>query len=108
MLSQTEAKQLITKILSYSKADECDVTVGAVDTANTRFARNSITTSGRADAIAIRISSTKGTKAGSIATNETSDTALRAAVARSEELAALAPPDPEYIEPVGPQKYPDI
>lgn len=108
MLSQTEARQLIAKVLSFSKADECDVTVGAVESANTRFARNSITTSGRATSIAIRISSTKATKTGSIATNETSDAALRAAVARSEELAALAPPDPEYLEPIGPQKYPDI
>lgn len=108
MLSQTEAKQLIAKVLSFSKADDCDVTVGGVEHANTRFARNSITTSGRATSIALRISSTKGTKTGTIATNETSDTALRAAVARSEELAALAPPDPEYMEPVGPQKYPEI
>ena len=108
MLSQTEAKQLITKILSFSKADDCDVTVGAAESANTRFARNSITTSGRTTSIALRISSTKGAKTGSIATNETSDAALRAAVARSEELSALAPPDPEYIEPVGPQNYPEI
>ena len=108
MLSETEAKQLIAKVLSFSKADECDVTVGAVESANTRFARNSITTSGRTSSIAVRISSTKDTKTGTIATNETSETALRAAVARSEELSALAPPDPEYIEPVGPQKYPEI
>lgn len=108
MLSQTEAKQLIAKVLSFSKADECDVTVGAVEQANTRFARNSITTSCRTTSIALRISSTKGTKTGSIATNETSDAELRAAVARSEELAAFAPPDPEYLEPIGPQKYPDI
>ena len=108
MLNQTEARQLISKILSFSKADECGVTVGGVEHANTRFARNSITTSGRATSIAIQISSTKRTKTGTIATNETSDATLRAAVARSEELAALAPPDPEYIEPVGPQKYPDI
>lgn len=108
MLSQTEAKQLITRILSFSQAGDCEVTVGAVESANTRFARNSITTSGRASSIALRISSTQGTKTGSIATNETSDAALRAAVARSEELAAFAPPDPEYMEPIGPQKYPDI
>lgn len=108
MLSETEAKQLITKVLSYSKADDCNVTVGAVESANTRFARNSITTSGHTSSIALRISSTKATKTGSIATNETAESALRAAVARSEELAALAPPDPEYVESVGPQKYPEI
>ena len=59
LTATAEAKQLITKVLSYSKADDCNVTVGAVESANTRFARNSITTSGRTSSVALRISSTK-------------------------------------------------
>lgn len=108
LITPDEAKKLIEKILSYSKADDCSVTLGASDTANTRFANNSITTSGRGSGIAIHISSILGTQTGSLASNETSDEALRAAVAKSEELARYAPPDPEYVEPLGPQKYPAI
>src|ERR1041384_4231052 len=108
LMTRDEAKNIIDKILSYSKADECNVSVGASDIANNRFANNSITTTGESRAMAITISSTKGTKTGTIATNETSDAALKAAVEKSEELAGYAPPDPEYIEPIGPQKYPDV
>jgi predicted Zn-dependent protease len=39
---------------------------------------------------------------------ETSAGALKAAVARSEELAALAPVTPEHAAPLGPQEFPDI
>lgn len=108
LMTRDEARNLIDKILSYSKAEECNVAVGAADVANNRFANNSITTTGEAKGIAITISSTRGRKTGTIATNETGDAALQAAVAKSEELASYAPPDPEYIEPIGPQKYPEI
>jgi len=108
LMTRAQAKQIIDKILSYSKADECNIAVGASNVANNRFANNSITTTGESKAMAITISSTKGTKTGTIATNETSDVALKAAVEKSEELAGYAPPDPEYIEPIGPQKYPEV
>ncbi len=107
MVTRDQAKQLVEKVLSFSKADHCEVSLGALDLAQTRFAANSITTSGKSSGIAIRISSTKDRRTGTIATNETSDDALRSAVARAEELASFAPQDPEYVEPLGPQKYPE-
>jgi predicted Zn-dependent protease len=107
-MTRDEARQIVDKILAYSTADECEVAIGASSVANNRFANNSITTTGETKAVAITISSTKGTKTGASATNETSDSALKAAVEKSEELAGYAPPDPEYVEPVGPQRYPDV
>ena len=108
MLSRDEAKKLIEQILSHSKADDCQVTVGERDLAQTRFAVNSITTSGRSAGVAIYVSSTKDRRTGQVATNETSEGALRKAVAQSEELAGFTPPNPEYVEPLGAQKYPEI
>ncbi|HVP43269.1 MAG TPA: TldD/PmbA family protein [Terriglobales bacterium] len=108
MLSNDQARKLVDQVLSYSKADNCEVRIGAGDAANIRFANNSVTTSGRQQRIALRISSTFDARTGSVATNETSAEALKGAVARSEELAKLAPPDPEYVEPLGAQKYPQI
>lgn len=107
MLSRDEAGRLVEKVLSFSKADDCAVTVGALDLAQTRFAANNITTSGKSSGIAINISATNDRRTGTITTNEASDESLRAAVARAEELAGFAPQDPEYIEPLGPQKYPE-
>lgn len=106
--NRDEAKKLVEKVLSYSKAEDCTVTVGAAESADTRFANNSITTSGEASGVVINISATLGNRSGSYATNETSDGALRIAVARAEELARFAPPDPEYMEPLPPQNYPAI
>lgn len=108
MLTDDQARKLVDQVLSYSKADNCEVRIGAGDYANIRFANNSVTTSGRQQRIALRISSTIESRTGSVATNETAAAALKAAVAKSEELARLAPPDPEYVEPLGPQKYPQI
>lgn len=108
LLNQKSAKQLIEKMLSFSHADECNIAIGGSDRANTRFANNSITTSAEVSGVSIEIASTKGSQTGNYAVDETSDEALRAAVAKSEELAGYAPPDPEYIEPLGPQKYPEI
>lgn len=107
-MTRDEARRLIDRILASSRADECNVTIGAADTANNRFANNSITTTGETRAIAITISSTRGTRTGTMATNETTDAALEAAVRKSEELAGYTPPDPEYVEPVGPQTYGEV
>jgi len=107
MLTRDEARQLVEKVVSFSKADDCAVTIGNLDLAQTRFAANSITTSGKSSGTAINISVTKDRRTGSIATNEASDESLRAAVARAEELASFSPQDPEYVEPLGPQKYPE-
>jgi len=106
--TREEAKKLIEQVLSYSKAEDCLVTVGAQDSANARFADNGVTTSGRTSGMAVEVSSVIGTRTGTYGTNETSEASLRAAVARSEELAHYAPPDPEYMPPLGPQKYPEI
>jgi len=106
--TREEAKKLIEQVLSYSKAEDCLVTVGAQDSANTRFANNGVTTSGRSAGMVIDISSVIGTRTGTYGTNETSEAPLREAVARSEELARFAPPDPEYMPPLGPQNYPEI
>ena len=108
LLTRDEARRLIDRILGASRADECSVTIGASDTANNRFANNSITTTGETGDLAINISSTRGSRTGTVSTNETSDAALEAAVRKSEELASYTPPDPEYVEPVGPQAYSEV
>ena len=53
------------------------------------------------------ITSREGGKSGSTTTDELDDSLLREAVARSEALMAAAQPDPEQVESLGPQDYPD-
>jgi predicted Zn-dependent protease len=51
------------------------------------------------------VSVTKDSRTGRVTLNETSDLALERAVKRATELAALLPPDPEYVGLLPPQKY---
>ena len=57
--------------------------------------------------VTVSITSREGGKSGSTTTDELDDSLLREAVARSEALMAAARPDPEQVEGLGPQQYPD-
>jgi hypothetical protein len=46
LLSQDEAQTLLKKVLGFSKADECEASIGGSEGGNIRYARNSVSTSG--------------------------------------------------------------
>lgn len=108
MFNKEEARKLSEKILSYSTFPECTVSVNATEESYTRFANNGITNAGFSERRSIVINSTRDGRTGVIRADEIGDAELRAAVKRSETLAALAPPNPEHQPPPGPQKYPEI
>jgi len=93
------------KVLSYSKADECEVNLNGSDNGNIRYARNSVSTSGGISQNSLVVSSAFGKKLGVATINEFDDESLRKVVARAEELARLAPENPEYVPFMGPQTY---
>ena len=105
ILTEDECKAILKKALSYSKADECEVSINGSDSANIRYARNSVSTSGSLNSASMAISSAFGKKLGIVTLNEYSDDAIKSAVKRSEELAQLAPENPEYMPFLGPQTY---
>lgn len=109
LLTKEESKRIIDKVLSFSKAEECEVSVVGTENVQTRFANNSISTSGRHNDLSVSISvTTKDKRGGGTSVNETTDEALKAAVAKAEELASLSPADPEFVPALGPQQYPEI
>lgn len=105
MLSEQEAKNIIDRILSLSKADEVEVNLSGGSTSHLRFARNTPSTSGTAKNVTLSVRSTFGKKSGSASTNQFDEQSLRDVVRRSEELAQLSPEDPEFMPALGPQKY---
>ena len=104
-LTKEETQSLLTKVLSYSKADECEINISGSDNANIRYARNQVSTSGGVSRINLQIASAFGKKLGIVSLNELDETSIKNAVQRSEELAKLAPDNPEYVPFLGPQKY---
>src|SRR6185369_11716630 len=105
ILTKEEAKALMQKALSYSKAEECEVNLTGTDSGNIRYARNSVSTSGKVSQNQLIVSSAFGKKSGVATINEFDDASLEKVVRRSEELAMLAPENPEYVSFLGPQNF---
>lgn len=105
ILSKEEAQAILKKALSFSKADECVVNLDGSEGGNIRYARNAVSTAGDMSSMGLAISSTFGKKTGSATINEFDDASLEKVVRRSEELAQLAPPNPEYVSLEGPKTF---
>jgi predicted Zn-dependent protease len=106
--TRAEAKKLAEKVFSYSRAPECEVWLEATQAGHTRFAANDVTTSGSARDLTIAIVSRGNGRSGTVRVNDTDEAALKTAVARSEEVMAAANVDPEWVDGLPAQKYPEI
>ena len=105
ILSKEEAQKLLQKVLSYSKADECEASLNGSEGGNIRYARNAVSTAGDVSQLTLSVSSSYGKKSGTATIDEFDDASLQKVVKRSEELAQLAPENPEYMPLLGPQTY---
>jgi predicted Zn-dependent protease len=103
--TREQAKALIDRVLSLSKAEETQVTLTGGDRANVRFARNSVTTSGASSGYSLAIQAKFGLKIGTVTASEFSDAALQRAMRNAEEIARLSPENPEAMPFVGAQTY---
>jgi predicted Zn-dependent protease len=105
LLTKDEAKSILTKAIGFSKADGCEATLNQNIVGNIRYARNTVTTAGKSNDTSINITSYFGKRAGIATINEFDDASLERAVRASEEIARLAPENPEFMEPLGPQTF---
>ncbi|MFC0167902.1 TldD/PmbA family protein [Pseudoduganella danionis] len=96
-LSQEEAKQICDKVLSYSTADQCEVNINGSRKGNIRYARNAVSTAGLIEDTQLVVSVAFGKKQGTATINEFDDKSLEKAVRRAEDLAKLAPENPEFM-----------
>ena len=103
--SKEQAQKLLQKVLSYSKADECEVGLTGSESGNIRYARNSVSTAGEIGQLRLAVSSSYGKKTGTATIDEFDDASLEKVVRRSEELAQLAPENPEHMPLLGPQTF---
>ena len=105
ILTKEEAKKIIDKVLAFSKADEMSVGLNGDCTGNIRYARNSVSTSGESTNLALSVTAVFGKRSGTATINEFDDASLEKTVRRAEEIAKLAPENPEYVPMLGPQTY---
>ena len=107
MMTRDEAQKLAHKVLGLTTFPECQVTITASEQAYTRFANNGITTASLNLRHNVSIEVTRDSRTGSMGVNDLDDASLRAAVSKAEELAAIAPPNPELLPLPGAQSYPE-
>src|SRR3990170_7464916 len=105
ILTKDQAQALLKKVLSYSKADECEINLNGTNSGNIRYARNAVSTSGGRSQTNLVVSAAFGKKLGVATINELDDASLEKVVRRAEELAQLAPENPEFVSFLGPQQY---
>jgi predicted Zn-dependent protease len=105
ILSKEEARTIVNKILAFATADETAVSINGIKTGNIRYARNTVSTSGESDNVAVAVTSVYGKKSGTATINELDDESLRKTVQRAEEIAKLAPENSEYMPMLGKLDY---
>lgn len=104
-LPDSDLRSLSERILELSAADHCRVRINSGWRGYTRVATNRITSAGGSERTSVNITSVFGKRVASVDTNRLDDGDLRQAVRRSEDMARLAPENPEYLPELGPQNY---
>src|SRR5271168_1283309 len=105
MLTQDEAQKIAQKVIALSSYPECQVNISDSEQVYTRFANNGITTAAFSRRHTVTCSVTRDGQTGSYAVNDLDDDNLKALVKKAEELAAIAPPNPERLPALGSQNY---
>ncbi len=104
-LNPEEAKRICDKVIGYAKADECKVSINGSRSGNIRYAQNSVSTAGLVENTQLTVSVAFGKRQGTASINEFDDAALEKAVRRAEDVARLAPENPEFMPAIGKQQY---
>lgn len=103
--SPDEIRHLLERAISFSSADETEVSIHVSSEANIRFANNAPTTNGLARDTAVHMRCTFGRRVGHTSTSQTGDASLRGAIERAEASARISPESPEEMPRLGAQRY---
>lgn len=105
IMTRDEAKTILDKVIALSAADECSAQLSGAKEGNIRFALNNVSTSGAVSNVSLGVTAAFGRRVGTATINEFDDAALARVVRRAEDLARLAPENPEFMPMLGPQTY---
>jgi predicted Zn-dependent protease len=103
--SENDAKTILEKVVKLSKADECTASLDGSIAGNVRYALNNVSTSGIVSNAELDVKVAYGKRSGIATINEFDDASLARVVARAEELARLAPENPEFMPATPKQIY---
>ncbi len=105
LLSEDETLSLIETVIQQSQAEEVFVSLSNSEESLTRYSENQITQNISSTKFSLSITSYFGKRSATASTTELNPDAINAAIKRSEELATIAPEDPEWVPLLEPQTY---
>ncbi len=104
-LTKQEFESLGEKTLGLVEADSAQLWLQDTEALQLRSANNDISSNGVVDRFKIDLLVNYGQRSASIEINQSDDSAIREAVKKVQEMAKLAPEDPEHLAPVKPGDY---
>ncbi|BAV97852.1 putative Zn-dependent protease [Lysobacter enzymogenes] len=105
IFTEAQSKAILDKVVALSKADETSARLTGAIEGNIRFALNNISTSGVVSDVSLSVQVSFGKRVGVATINEFDDAALERVVRRAEDLARLAPENPEFMPIIDKQSY---
>ncbi len=105
LLSEDEALSLVESAIEQSAAEGIFVSLSAGEEALSRFSENQISQNVSKTRLTLTVTSYFGKRQASASTTELDAEAIAQAVRRSEDLARIAPEDPEWVPLLQPQTY---
>ncbi|MBK8913092.1 MAG: TldD/PmbA family protein [Phycisphaerales bacterium] len=107
-MSRAEFARIAEIAFQAATGEQTFVSVSDEQGGTTRFANNQVSQNVHIRRQSLTVSAAFGRRHGRASTTELTDAGIRAVVAAAEELARVAPEDPEYLPPLGPQNYPRL
>ncbi|MCC0176008.1 TldD/PmbA family protein [Waterburya agarophytonicola K14] len=104
-ITQSEALALIDFAIAQSQADGVFVSLDACEKALSRFSENQISQNVRKNTFSLTITSYFGKRSATASTTQLDRDAIALTVKRAEDLATIAPEDPEWVELLPEQTY---
>lgn len=105
LITSDEALALIEFAIAESQADGIFVSLGVSETALSRFSENQISQNVRKNTFSLTVTSYFGKRSASASTTELDRDAIAETIKRAEDLASIAPEDPEWVELLPSQSY---
>jgi predicted Zn-dependent protease len=96
---------LVEKVINQSEADGVFVSLSTGEEALSRYSENQISQNISKTRFNLNVTSYFGTRSASASTTDLGIEAIAQAIRRSEELACIAPEDPEWVPLLEPQAY---
>ncbi|HVG21825.1 MAG TPA: TldD/PmbA family protein [Blastocatellia bacterium] len=109
MMTRDECAELFKRVVAMKdKSDGLSVSIQGGESAGSRFTNNTMSANLSRNDDNLTVTARVGKREGNASTNKLDHGSLKAAVEAAEFAASIAPPNPEQMPLVGPQKYPDI